>query len=67
MKSDITRRESTTAKGMMWYSWTEICDDCGKKIYTSGNWDTSVPPVLDKKDYCLECLRKRIDQQISNK
>jgi hypothetical protein len=45
-----------------WWKWTEVCDECGKQYR---NWDimTMNKPNTEEKDYCIDCLRKKCDNQ----
>lgn len=42
---------------MKWYTWTEICDRCGKIIRNNGDIITGEKPNTNEKNYCLQCLR----------
>lgn len=57
MKTDITKHE-------FWYTYTKICDNCGATISLAGTWGTSEKPN-NKKDFCLDCLYKFLDNNIN--
>lgn len=59
MKRDIKTRKSQTVKDMTWYSWDEICDNCGAIIHNH-SVETTSPPNTNEEDYCVECLRKKL-------
>lgn len=61
MKRYITATESESVKGMIWYTWQEICDGCGKIIYNKNDIRTTKKPNMDEKDYCIDCLRNQCD------
>jgi len=48
----------------MWWKWNEYCNNCGKQI-RDYYFSSSDEPDVDKKDYCLKCLRKIADGIIS--
>lgn len=66
MKTEYKERESDTVKSMIWYSWIETCDDCGKIIH-GHEIETTKKPDFSEKDYCINCLRKRIEERLSVK
>ena len=58
MKTEIVKRESDTAKGLVFWSCIETCDDCGKVIFDH-NWETTQEPNTEVEDLCIDCLRKK--------
>lgn len=57
MKTDIKH------KGM-WWSWIEHCDKCGKLIYDH-SIQNSRKPNTEEADFCVECIRYLLDNNIS--
>lgn len=51
-------------KGSGWWSWTETCDKCGKKIHGSSSFMTSKKPDATEKDFCVNCYCKLIKNKI---
>lgn len=45
-----------------WWSWDECCDNCGIINYYFGAMITNQKPDDTEKDYCLNCIRKYIDE-----
>jgi hypothetical protein len=60
MKTKIEYKKSETAD-IVWYTWDEYCDDCGKIIKLNGEWLSSQEPDISKKDRCLTCLGNLLD------
>lgn len=56
MKSDIKQNG-------MWWSWVENCDKCGKLIQSHLS-QSSRKPNTEEVDFCAECLRYFIDNNI---
>jgi len=54
MKTDISQVG-------MWWKWNEHCDNCGRKIRDYDEFSSSAEPDVDKEDYCLDCMRKKLD------
>ena len=50
--------------GSGWWSWNEWCDKCGKVIHTKESMLHSCPQDESQPDYCVECLRSLIDDNI---
>lgn len=50
-----------------WYTWTEICDECGEKYLTSGDWKVSTDKdrFNDRDHLCLYHLRAKVDKAIA--
>ena len=46
-----------------WWSWTEICDRCGKA--TDEDWSSTEEPNLEEVDFCVHCLKYFLDNNIS--
>lgn len=63
MKFDFQSHTGEKSK-MLWFTWSEDCDCCGKRIRTSGNWDTNKEADLGQEDLCLECLYFAMDHHI---
>lgn len=57
MKADIK-------KNGMWWSWIENCDRCGKLI-KDHSIQSSYQPDMEEADFCIECLRCLLDNNIS--
>ncbi len=66
MKKDIKHFESKTVNRMWWWSWTEICDACGKEIQLVDTWKGSSNPNIHERDFCLNCLRFKVDNKIES-
>ena len=56
MKTNIKKDE-------YWWSWTEICDRCGKA--TDEDWSSTEEPNLEEVDFCVHCLKYFLDNNIS--
>lgn len=65
MKSDIKSRNSDTVKNMVWWSWVEACDICGKHIH-GHEIETLKEPDTDEKDYCIGCLHELLKNKKAN-
>lgn len=65
MKTNIQQvkynENSTVPDTMPWWSWEEVCDDCGKVIFKFKDRLSSQEPDTKHKDYCLNCLHKKLD------
>ena len=59
MKTDIKERKSDTVQGMLWYSWIEKCDTCGKLIHNH-HMQTTKAPDTSEEDLCISCLEERL-------
>jgi len=46
-----------------WWKWNEFCNNCGKQI-RDYDFSSSEKPNEDKEDYCLGCMRKKLDGDI---
>jgi len=47
-----------------WFTWKETCDNCGNVISEFNDLITTKYPNTEEKDYCLNCMRKYIDDRI---
>lgn len=56
MKADIKQSG-------MWWSWIENCDKCGKLIRSHSS-QSSCEPNMEEADFCVECLRYLLDNNI---
>jgi len=67
LKSNIQRvkynEKSNKPDKCIWYSWDEICDNCGKEIRKFKEFMTTGIPDRAEKDYCLNCIRKYLDER----
>lgn len=65
MKTEIQRvkynKNSNKPDKCEWYSWKEVCDDCGCVIHEFDELISTKKPNTDEKDFCIKCLRKRFD------
>jgi len=50
----------------IWWQWDEYCDSCNKKIRGEG-FASSAEPEIEKSDYCLDCMRKKLDDMLESK
>lgn len=50
-------------KDRMWWSWIENCDKCGKMI-KDHSIKSSRKPNMEEADFCIDCLRYFIDNNI---
>lgn len=48
----------------MWWSWNETCDRCGETIHDEQSRTTGEPDTKEA-DFCLDCLRYLMDNDIS--
>lgn len=48
----------------MWWSYTETCDKCGKLIFGCEVLHSEKPDI-NEADFCVECLRHFLDNNIS--
>lgn len=46
-----------------WWIWDAYCDICGVQV-RNANVYSSIKPNEKKKDYCLRCVEKLLDDQI---
>jgi hypothetical protein len=71
MKTNIQQvkynKNSNKPDKCTWYSWDEFCDECGKPTLLFETFITSTPPDTDRKDYCLDCIRKKLDSGLISK
>lgn len=51
-------------KDGMWWSWIENCDRCGKLICSCSTQNSRILD-MEEADFCLECLRYLLDNNIS--
>lgn len=56
MKADIKQSG-------MWWSWIENCDRC-EKLIRSHSTQNSREPDMEETDFCVECLRYLLDNNI---
>jgi hypothetical protein len=61
MIKNITIR--TSKNGSQWWRYLEICDKCGQVVQDE-NWEHSCPPDESQADFCLECMRFFLDNNI---
>jgi nicotinic acid mononucleotide adenylyltransferase len=54
--------EDKTKDKIKWYSWDEHCDQCDRVVRVKGKFLSSKKPDENKKDYCLDCMRKILDE-----
>lgn len=47
----------------MWWSWIETCGRCGRLI-RSHSTQVSRKPDMEEVDFCVECLRYLLDNNI---
>lgn len=59
MKTDIKQNG-------MWWSWIESCDKCGELIHNH-SVQSSCEPNTKEADFCVECLRYLLDNNIPYK
>lgn len=45
-----------------WWKWDEYCDNCGKQT-RDDSFSSSAKPEIGKDDYCVECMRKMLDNK----
>jgi len=65
MKTDISARKShAPSTNLVWHTWTERCDACGKQIKQSGEWETTSTPNYIEEDFCIDCLNFALDNNI---
>ena len=57
MKTDIK-------KVGFWWKWNEYCNNCGRKIRDFDEFSSSDEPDENKLDYCLDCMRKKLDGDV---
>lgn len=50
--------------GSGWWTWTEICDKCGKISRDSGDALANGRPDTKEEDLCIDCLRHLLDEKI---
>lgn len=62
MKTNIERVSyfGTPKPKGKWWRWHETCDICGADCGNDGV-QTTIPPDTKEKDYCLNCLKKLLD------
>jgi len=48
----------------VWYSWDEVCDNCGNVIHKFKDFITTGVPNDAEDDYCLPCLRVLLDKEL---
>ena len=60
-------QNSTVPNKCVWWSWEEICDDCGKVIYHLRELITTEKPKIEENDFCIDCLYKKINRMILSK
>lgn len=65
MKTNIHRQnyDGTPNKNGHWWVWRETCDRCGKLIFDE-SVQHSFPKEDNKLDFCNECYRYLIDNDI---
>ena len=47
-----------------WFTWKETYDNCGNIISEFNDLITNMYHDTEEKDYCLNCMRKYIDDRI---
>ena len=64
MKINIKRinYDGTLNDNGNWWKWDEFCDLCGADCKKS-DWQVTSPPNINEKDYCINCLRKLLDEK----
>ena len=50
----------------LWWKWDEFCDNCGTQI-RGESFASSAEPEKEKEDYCLDCMRKKLDDMLDSK
>lgn len=45
----------------LWWKWDEFCDKCGKQI-RGNNFSSNTAPNEVEDDYCVDCLRHKLDK-----
>lgn len=67
MKTNIQRvkynKTSNKPDLCEWYSWKEICDDCGCVIQEFNDFISTGKPNTEETDRCLYCLRKWFEKR----
>lgn len=63
MKKDVASVKHKHEK-MTWWSWDCYCDRCGKHFQTKAI-QSSVKPDIVETDFCCECLRFFLDNNIA--
>lgn len=68
MKSNIQKVPySDKCQGTMdWWSWDEICDNCGKVIFEFGHFQNNSKPDDTEEDLCSNCLRLKYGKTKKN-
>lgn len=47
----------------LWWKWNEYCNNCGKQI-RDYEFSSSAEPDANKEDYCLDCMRKKLNGDV---
>jgi hypothetical protein len=65
MKKDIHRvnYDGSPNKNGDWWVWEEVCDRCGKVIFDESTQHSRIDD--SNIDFCSECIRNLIDNNIS--
>lgn len=50
-----------------WWTWTEICDRCGKEIYNNNDYMCMEKPNSNELDFCTECYKYLLNNKIPYK
>jgi hypothetical protein len=62
MKRNIQKVRYGKNDKCTWYSYKEICDECGDVIQEFGDFMTTVIPSESDKDFCLKCMRINLNK-----
>ena len=57
--------KSCIKKEGMWWSFSSVCDRCGRTVQTLEVRQTKEPDV-EEKDYCYYCLRELLKKKNSS-
>jgi hypothetical protein len=65
LKSNIEQIPFNDGRGLIWWTWKEICDNCGKVIWDSTTLHSDEPNT-NEEDLCYECLVGKYSKLVEN-
>jgi len=65
LKSNIEQIPFNDGSGLIWWTWKETCDNCGKVIWDSTTLHSDKPNT-NEEDLCYECLVGKYSKLVEN-